>query len=144
MRRVFFGELREGRLARMPFLAWTILLMLLVIGFGLLFGAALGVAGTAVGDEADVEAAIEALFSGPLLVLLTLIGLVILFVHYNLIAKRARDIGLPGWWTVAAVFLLSGFAGALLSETAVGLINGAIGLALLLLPGDLLRRPRTA
>lgn len=142
VRRVFFGDLRDGRLARLPFLAWTIVLMLLVIGFGLLTGALVGVAGTGPGEgEAVAQAAIEDLFTGPLLIVLTVVGLVVLFAHYNLIAKRARDIGLPGWWTVAFVFLLSGIAGAALSDTAVGVINVVIGLALVLLPGDLLRRP---
>ena len=140
-RRIFFGEIRDGRLARLPFLAWTMLLGLMVIGFGLLAGATLAVVQNLIGgNPATSQAILEEVLAGPLVVGLTLIGLVVLFAQYNLVAKRARDIGLPGWPTVLVVFLLTGLAGATLSEMAIGWANAVVGLTLLLIPSDGLRR----
>ena len=139
--RMFFGELRDGRLARLPFLAWTMVLMLIVLGFGLAIGAAIGIVqNTMGGDPLHTEALLEELLATPFALLLPLIGLVVMFAQYNMVAKRARDIGLPGWLTVLGVLLLTGIAGATLSESAIGLINGLVGLALLLVPSDALRR----
>lgn len=141
-RRIFFGEIRDGRLGRMAFLAWTVLLALVVIGFGLLAGASLAVVQNLIGgDPRTSQALLEEVLAGPLVIALTLVGLVVLFAQYNLVAKRARDIGLPGWPTVLAVLLLTGLAGATLSEAVIGLLNGVLGLALLLIPTDALRRP---
>lgn len=141
LRRVFFGGIRDGRLARLPFLAWSMLLMLLVIGFGLALGAFLVIVqNTMGGDPAASEAALEAFVAGPLTIPFALIGLIVLFAQYNLVAKRVRDIGLPGWPAVLAVVLLTGIAAATVAETAVGLLNAAVGLVLVLVPGDALRR----
>ncbi|MDX1541003.1 MAG: DUF805 domain-containing protein [Geminicoccaceae bacterium] len=141
-RRIFFGEIRDGRLARLPFLAWTILLMLIVIGFGLAIGAMIGILQNLMGgDPAETQATLEALFTTPFAIVLPVLGLGVLFVHYNLIAKRARDIGLPGWPTALAIALLTGLAGAALSESALGLINAVLGLALILVPGGAVGQP---
>lgn len=132
---ILFGEVGSGRLARLPFLAYTMLLMLIVLGAALLLGAGFGIMESMIGGDPDAaQAEVEGLFAGPLLIVLTLAGLLVLFVHYNLIAKRARDIGLPGWAVVAGIVVVSGIAGALFSEGVAGAVNLLIGLALLLVP----------
>jgi uncharacterized membrane protein YhaH (DUF805 family) len=39
-----------------------------------------------------------------------------MFMHANISAKRARDAGLPGWLTVAAVYVLSILLSTLVSQ----------------------------
>jgi uncharacterized membrane protein YhaH (DUF805 family) len=138
---ILLGEIGNGRLARLPFLAYTMLLMLIVIGAALLLGAGFGIAENMIGGEgAAAQAEIESLFAGPLLIVLALVGLGVLFVHYNLIAKRARDIGLPGWAAVALIVVVTGLAGAVFSESVAGVVNALTGLALLLVPSGALAR----
>lgn len=138
MLRIFFGDVASGRLARLPFLAYTILLMLLVIIGALMAGAALGLLDSraAGGDAAPVDGG----FGGVTSALLTLAGLGVLFVHYNLVAKRARDAGLRGWAVVAVIVLVTGLAGMTLSEGIAAAVNGMIALALLLVPSGALTR----
>lgn len=138
---ILFSEVGSGRLARLPFLAYTMLLMLLVIGAALLLGASFGIAENMIGGEREAaQAELEGVFAGPLLIVLALVGLGVLFVHYNLIAKRARDIGLPGWAAVAAIVVVTGLAGAAFSESVAGGVNALTGLALLLIPSGALAR----
>ena len=50
-------------------------------------------------------------------------------------AKRIRDIGMPGWWTVMVIFLLDFFVSYFSQEAATGM-HFLIWVILLLIPSD--------
>ena len=55
-------------------------------------------------------------------------------------AKRFRDIGLPGWWMVLVVFILSALVSYFVSENASSGFSLLVWIALLLIPGNALTR----
>jgi uncharacterized membrane protein YhaH (DUF805 family) len=52
----------------------------------------------------------------------------------NIMAKRIRDIGLPGWWSVLAIVVLTGVVSVAISAQASNGLYLLITLTLLLVP----------
>jgi uncharacterized membrane protein YhaH (DUF805 family) len=65
---------------------------------------------------------------------------VLRFAKLNIVAKRARDIGLPGWLTAIVTFAVSGGASRMADHGAVGSIGLLLILIVALLPTDMLRK----
>jgi uncharacterized membrane protein YhaH (DUF805 family) len=98
MWRVLFGDITSGRLARLPFLGYRILLAVIFVVIAVRIGAAIGVAEQMVGgDIPSAQAKLRETLGVPSLLLISVIAALLLFVDANLKAKRIRDIGLPGW-----------------------------------------------
>ena len=153
MLRTYFGGLTSGRLARLPFLGfWVLLLVLLLLyGLGIAFG--IGVVEPLVFEGFEgFEGAQVYLLANFGLTVLAALGLFCLafgFAKLNLIAKRIRDMGLPGWFMLLVLALTSASLGYALppggSPTDLGnLVNGGfygiLLLALLLIPSGLFVR----
>ncbi|WP_295387241.1 DUF805 domain-containing protein [uncultured Thiodictyon sp.] len=146
MLHAFFGGLTQGRLTRLPFLGFWVLLWLLVAlyGTGIAFG--IGVAEPLIFDGPGAARDwLAGHFGPPVLVLLGLCGLLFVLAQLNLLAKRIRDMGLPGWSVLLVIALLAAAlrytlppgGGPLDPET-----HGLLLLALLLIPSGLFtRRP---
>jgi len=135
MFKALFGDINNGRLARLPFLGYWILIcaIIIIIGFGV--GAAIGVAeNLAGGDIQNAQARLQDQFGILGLLLLAVISAAVLFAGLNLEAKRIRDIGLPGWWTVLATVVVSAVISLAISQQAGSGFNFLIWLALLLIP----------
>jgi len=133
----FFGDIADGRLARLPYLGHWVLLSLavLVLLFGI--GAAIGVGEQLIGgDLQQAQAKLREWFTLPFFVLLGLVVAVVFFAGANLTAKRIRDIGLPGWWSVLAIALLVGIVTGTVSEQVGSSVQLAIWLALVLVPSN--------
>jgi uncharacterized membrane protein YhaH (DUF805 family) len=154
MLRTYFGGLTSGRLARLPFLGfWVLLLVLLLLyGLGIAFG--IGVVEPLVFEGFEgFEGAQVYLLANFGLTVLAALGLFCLafgFAKLNLIAKRIRDMGLPGWFMLLVLALTSASLGYALppggSPTDLGnLVNGGfygiLLLALLLIPSGWFARP---
>ncbi|MCG6898017.1 MAG: DUF805 domain-containing protein [Thiocapsa sp.] len=137
MIKTFFGDIADGRLARLPYLGHWVLLSLavLVLLFGI--GAAIGVGEQLIGgDLQQAQAKLREWFTLPFFVLLGLVVAVVFFAGANLTAKRIRDIGLPGWWSVLAIALLVGIVTGTVSEQVGSSVQLAIWLALVLVPSN--------
>jgi len=133
----FFGDIADGRLARLPYLGHWVLLSLavLVLLFGI--GAAIGVGEQLIGgDLQQAQAKLREWFTLPFFVLFGLVVAVVFFAGANLTAKRIRDIGLPGWWSVLAIALLVGIVTGTVSEQVGSSVQLAIWLALVLVPSN--------
>ena len=108
MWKVYFGELGEGRLKRLPYLGYHILLMVLVfaIMFGVIFMA--GSLGNMIsGNIMQMQTAFLEKFG-----IVTLFGFIffffaVMFAQVNLLVKRIRDMGLPALWTILGLIVLS-------------------------------------
>ena len=130
MWKVYFGEWQSGRLKRLPYLGYDVLLM--VLGIVIFMGAFLLVGGSMEGMLGmNPEAIVEGMG------LLLLLGMFVFFMaltvaNLNIMAKRIRDMGLPAWGTVAGIILVSIMLNLLFpsQQMAVGAavadINGAL------------------
>ena len=131
------GDVSNGRLARLPFLGYSLLVSVLLIGFVLAIIVAIGAGEHLIGgDLQQAQAKLREWFTLPFLIVFGLIIALVLFVSANLKAKRFRDIGLPGWWSVLAVVVLTGVVSAAVSNQASNSLYWLIWLALVLIPSN--------
>jgi len=141
MFKALFGEVKHGQMARLPYLGYSVMLSILMLGFGFAMAYAIGVAEHMLAG--NIEIAKEVLrenFSLPFLLLFLLMSVVFLYAGCNIMAKRFRDIGLAGWWMVLAVLVFTGVLSAVVSEQAGNITQTLIWILILLLPGKLLTR----
>ena len=132
----FFGSVTDGRLARLAFLGYWILLVFVVIGIVIGVAVTVGIAEQVIGG--DLQAAQAQLQQKFGIVTILVIGGVFLlsaFAGLNLQAKRIRDIGLPGWWTVLGLAIAGGVLAYAVSEQAASGLHSLVMLVLLLVPG---------
>jgi len=140
MLRDYFGDFANGRLKSIAFLVRWLVLLAIVFGVLIGIGAAIGVTERlAGGDIATLQRELAQSLGGPFAIaMLVFMGLV-LIANLNIIAKRARDVGLPGWVTAIVIAGLSGTA----SQAGGHIATGSVGLMLLIvltfLPTDMLR-----
>jgi uncharacterized membrane protein YhaH (DUF805 family) len=130
-----FGELREGRIGRLRYLGYSIFValsaFLFSVGLGLVTGVTERVAGI---EGAPMRSAVTENFAGMWILLFFAIGMTIFFINANLMAKRARDIGLSGWTTVAVILVISMIISLVMPEYVAGGYNLLVWIALLLIP----------
>ena len=107
MIQTYFGEWGTGKLQRLPYLGYHILLMVLItaIIFGMII--AVGAVENMGGNIAETQTMLLEKFG-----MLGVIGMVILiFVaiagQINILGKRIRDMGLPVLWTILAIVAIS-------------------------------------
>lgn len=131
MFKTYFGEWTTGRLARLPWLGYALGLFGAMMLIGILVGGGAGLMMGMSGDPAEAEARMEDMMGGigpVVMVLMVILGLVISVASLNINAKRFRDMGLPGGWTLLGVIVVSFVVAALFGET----ISNLVGLVLLL------------
>ena len=136
MFRVLLGDIRQERLPRLPYLGYSLLIMALMFGFGVAIAVAAGVGEQLIGgDLQQAQDRLREWFAVPALLVIALVVLLLLFMSANIMAKRVRDIGLPGWWVVLAVTVLTGMLGYLVSEEVGNGLHTLVWVVLLLVPG---------
>jgi len=127
MLKTYFGEWGSGKLQRLPYLGYYVLLMVIV--FAVIFGGifAIGASETIFsGNLADTQAmlmdklGIFAMVGILVLMFLAFIGQV------NILAKRIRDMGLPVLWTILGIILLSMLLNMLFPPEAVSVSAAAV------------------
>jgi uncharacterized membrane protein YhaH (DUF805 family) len=133
----YLGELANGRLTPVRFVVLWVVLVVAFLAVMLGMGAAIGITERIIGgDIATTQEVIRQKFGLPALIVLLILGVAFIFAHLNILAKRARDIGLPGWLVAILVAALLGAS----SQSATG-IGGLIAVLLLaVLPTDMLAR----
>jgi len=108
MLKVYFGEWGSGRLKRLPYLGYYVLLM--VIAMAIILGgiASVSLVETKEGiDFAATQAALVEKF-GIVFVFGTLfLVFMMVIAQLNIMAKRIRDMGLPAVWTILGIIALS-------------------------------------
>ncbi len=130
------GNVTDGRLARLPFLGYWVLLAVAVVLVLLGIGAAIGISEQMVGgDLHSAQVKLAETLGIPGLLLISVIFAVLLFAGANLKAKRIRDIGLPGWWTLLGILVVD-LCASLISQQAAQVFSSLVILALLLIPGN--------
>lgn len=135
----YFGAIKSGKLLRMRFVGLWVLLIFIFIGFAIAIGVGLGVSEHLIGgDLAAAQNALRGAFAIPAMIIIGVLVLAFIFANLNIVAKRARDVGLPGWITSIIIALLSG-GGSQVSGGGGGGIGGLLLLILVFLPSGLIK-----
>jgi len=133
MFKIYFGEWGSGKLQRLPYLGYHILLMVIV--FAVIFGGIFAVGASEsiiAGNLADTQAMLMDKFG--LLAILGIVALMFIAMigQVNILAKRIRDMGLPVLWTILGIIVLSLILNVIfppqevaMSATAVQTANGS-------------------
>lgn len=128
MFRDYFGALATGRIGRGRFVLLTVALVGLLLAAMIVLVTALGFASDIFSGDLDAASSRLAASVGvPAVVGLVAIGLGVTFANANIVAKRARDMGLPGWPVAVVHLILSGGA------TQAGEGTAGLGLVLFVL-----------
>jgi len=108
MLKTYFGEWGTGRLQRLPYLGYHILLMVLVVAsiFGaiMLVGTIENIMGGSIEETQTMlldKFGIIGIIGIMLLIFGTMLG------QINILGKRIRDIGLPVLWTILGIIVVS-------------------------------------
>jgi uncharacterized membrane protein YhaH (DUF805 family) len=134
---ILFGEVKTGRLQRLPFLGYSLLIQLLFFGFIFAIVVAIGAGEHLIGgDLQQAQKILTEWFFTPFFIIFGLFMLLISFTGLNLVAKRIRDAGLPGWWTLLAIFILEVLISTIISQEASGSLHILFIVILLFIPSD--------
>ncbi|NEV63808.1 DUF805 domain-containing protein [Thiorhodococcus minor] len=137
MLKTLYGEILTGRLKRLPYLGYSLLLLLVVLLLAIGIDASIGLSERlASGEQVGTGALIwdELGLRGLVAIGLALAALTL--AQINIAVKRIRDIGLPPWWALITIVVL-GFFSAIIggSQLASG-VDLLVFLSLLILPTD--------
>jgi uncharacterized membrane protein YhaH (DUF805 family) len=131
------GDIKTGRLMRLQYLGYSLLLSLLMFGFGFAVITAIGAGEHIIGgDLQQAQDKLREMFTLPVMIVFAVASAFFLFAGANIMAKRLRDIGLPGWWLVLAIFVISGVVSYQVSNEVSSGLNTMIWVVMLLVPGN--------
>ena len=137
MLKALFGDVHNGRLMRLQYVGYSLLLSLLMLGFGFAVVVTIGLGEDFIGG--DLQQAQEILrerFTLPYMVVFAVATLLFMFAGANIMAKRIRDIGLPGWWSVLALLVLFTALSYAVSDHVSSILQSLVWLVLSLIPGN--------
>jgi len=141
MIKALFGDVKTGRLMRLQYLGYSVLLSVLMFGFGFAVVAAIGAGEHIIGgDLQQAQVQLRERFTLPAMLMFAVMMPLFVFIGANIMAKRIRDIGLPGWWMVLAIFVISGVVSYMVSNEVSNGLNTLIWVVLLLVPGNALAK----
>lgn len=141
MLRDYFGDAANGRLSTRQFLSRWALLLIAFLAFGFGIGALIGVTERIVGGNLEeAQRTIVEAVGGPAAIAFLILIIAFVFADLNITAKRARDVGLPGWLTALVIAGLSGSATKATGEPSAGGVGFLLTLILAFLPTNWLGR----
>ncbi len=131
------GEIKTGRLMRLQFLGYSLLLFLFLFGFAMLVVLAIGAGEHLLGGNLqEAQDQLREWFTLPFMLILGVLMMVFAFIGFNITAKRIRDIGLSGWWSVLVLVLLEGVVSFLYSQQTSSGLHSLVWLILALVPSN--------
>ena len=137
MFKVLFGDISNGRLMRLPYLGYSLLIDLLVIGFVIAVILTIGAGEQTIGGNLQqAQDMLREWFTLPFFIVFGLFMLLFVYAGFNIMAKRIRDIGLPGWWVLLAIIVLESVVTYTVSQKAGGNSHILITVVLLLIPSN--------
>ena len=131
-----FGEPATGRLGRLAFVGSMFLLLLIVTLISAAIVTSIGVAGAFyAGEFFATQAAVHAAVGLPAFLALVFLLMIVTFAHFNIVAKRIRDIGLPGWTAAIGWVVVMWFLRRSVSEGVAETLSLIAVLVLIFFPG---------
>jgi uncharacterized membrane protein YhaH (DUF805 family) len=136
----YFGAVTTGKLKRLRFVGLWVALIVAFFGFGILVAASIGVAEHMIGrDLAAAQNIIREKLAIPAIVGVVAAVLAVGFANLNIMAKRARDVGLPGWITAIVIAAMSGSASQMMDTNLSGGMGGILLIILAVLPSGMIK-----
>lgn len=137
MLNVLIGDIKNGRLLRLQYLGYSLFLIFLFVLFAFAVILAIG-AGEHIlgGDLQQAQAQLQEWFSLPFLLIFIVFMAVLSFMSLNIMAKRIRDMGLPGWWMVLILLILESVVSYFISQQVSSGLHTLIWILLVLIPSD--------
>jgi len=137
MWKAYFGDFSTGRLKRLQYLGYAILLAVLMTAFMLAIVFAIGAGEHLIGgDLQQAQDKLRGWFGVPASIIVMVIFMAAALAKLNIMAKRIRDMGLSGWWLAIAILLAIGATSTLHTEQTGGVVFCFVSLALLLVPSN--------
>jgi len=137
MIKALLGDVKTGRLMRLQYLGYSLLVYLLMFGFVFLVILAIGAGEHIIGgDLQHAQDKLREMFTLPAMIVCAVIMPLFLFMVANIMAKRIRDIGLPGWWSVLAIIVITGIVSYMVSNEVSNGLSTLIWVVLLLVPSN--------
>lgn len=137
MLRTLYGEILTGRLKRLPYLGYSLLLMLVVLLLAIGIDASIGLtARMAEGEQSSTRALIWDALGLHGLVSIGLVLTTLTLAQMNIAVKRIRDIGLPPWWALITIVVLGFFTAIIGGSQLASGFDLLVFLSLLILPSD--------
>ena len=137
MIKALLGDVKTGRLMRLQYLGYSLLVYLLMFGFVFLVILAIGAGEHIIGgDLQHAQDKLREMFTLPAMIVFAVIMSLFLFMVANIMAKRIRDIGLPGWWSVLAIIVITGIVSYMVSNEVSNGLSTLIWVVLLLVPSN--------
>lgn len=137
----YFQEIKTGKLGRKRFIIlWIMMFVIMIvamIGVGVSFGVAEHIVG---GDLAAAQDKLRGAFAIPAIIIFALVVIAFIFANLNIVAKRARDVGLPGWISSIVITLLSGGGHQVAGSGGGGGIGALLLLILAFIPTNQFRK----
>ncbi|MBY8975106.1 DUF805 domain-containing protein [Rhodobacteraceae bacterium NNCM2] len=137
----YFGEFSSGRVVTNQFIALWLILFVAFILFLILIGFGIGIAGQMMGSSIQEAQVTLRTNLGPVAIFVIFATCLALFIaKLNIIAKRARDAGLPGWLTAIIFAIIIGSAAQVVDEATMGGLSLLMLVILAFIPTDYFRR----
>lgn len=132
-----FGEVTTGRLARLPYLGYSILLNVIwILGLSAVIITIGGAELFIDGDIQQAQQVISDRLALPFIMIFIPFILLIIYGSLNVVAKRIRDMGFPGWITLIITGILVMVISFYVSEDMSNLFGIIFALLLLFVPGS--------
>ena len=108
MFKVYFGEWASGRLKRLPYLGYYVLLMVIMAAIIIGVIASVSFMETKAGmDVAAAQSAVLEKFGVVGIIGIAILMFAMMVAQINILAKRIRDMGLPAVWTILGIIAVS-------------------------------------
>ena len=108
MLKIYFGEWGSGKLQRLPYLGYyvllTVLVMAIIIGGIMVVGMTENLMD---GNIADTQKLLLDKFGIIAVLGIAVLGFVTVLAQVNILGKRIRDMGLPVLWTILGIIAVS-------------------------------------
>lgn len=108
MLKIYFGEWGTGKLQRLPYLGYHILLMVMIIA--IIFAGIFAVGATENlmgGNIIETQKILMDKFGIAAILGIAALMIIALFGQVNILGKRIRDMGLPVLWTILGIIAVS-------------------------------------
>lgn len=131
------GDIKTGRLLRLQYLGYSVLLFLLFFAFVMLVVLAIGAGEHLLGGNLqEAQNQLREWFTLPFMIIFGVLMMVFTFIGFNIMAKRIRDIGLPGWWSIFVIVILESAISYYVSQQASSGLHSLIWLLLVIVPSN--------
>lgn len=137
MLKILFGEFGSGRLQRLAYFGYTILIAVVIFLFtGAVLFLIVGAEKFVGGDLGVAQKMIGNFLGTPFTIIFIGFLIAILVATSNTTAKRARDMGLSGWLFVAGYVVFSLIGSWLTSQSISQILTTIIWLGLMFIPSN--------